>query len=317
MADQTAFVDVHSVHLDYVLSRPWFYFFGGNKSTHSALNNITFQLPQATQCTLFGHSAAGKSSLLRLLTGQLLPSRGRITINGRRPGDFKGLSAGYVSAEETENSRDTGYQVLQAYTSTHQVSDAAERIRNVGDQMRLNEFLHRPADTLSLTQKLKLNLARAAISDTPLILLDDVTDQLGAKYIRNLLSETFAGRTVIVATRQARAADVLQLPVLLLHHGSLVHQGTIDEISLDLSCPRVVDVWVEGLRYDMLRQLRHHTGVLEARLIPSHQFAGQRLRITLYSARYLPAMYDLVSQAPLIKVLEIPPSLTDILPRLP
>lgn len=282
----------------------------------SALNNVTFQLPQATQCTLFGHSAAGKSSLLRLLTGQLSPSRGRITINGRRPQAIKGLSAGYVSAEETESSRDTGYQVLQAYTSTHQVTDAAERLRSVSDQMHLNEFIHRPADSLSLTQKLKLNLARAAISDTPLILLDDVTDQLGAKYIRNLLAETFAGRTVIVATRQARAADVLQLPVLLLHHGCLVHQGTIDEISLDLSCPRVVDVWVEGLRYDMLRQLRRHSGVLEARLIPSHQFAGQRLRITLYSARYLPAMYDLVSQAPLIKVLEIPPSLTDILPRL-
>ncbi len=316
MADQTAFIDVHSVHLDYVLSRPWFFFFGGNKSTHAALNNITFQLPQATQCTLFGHTAAGKSSLLRLLTGQLAPSRGRILINGRRPDEIKSLSAGYVSAEETENSRDTGFQVLQAYSATHQVADASERIRHVCDYLRLNEFIHRPADSLSLTQKLQLNLARAAISDAPLILLDDVTDQLGAKYMRRLLAELFLGRTVIIATRQARAADTLHLPVLLLHHGTLVHQGTIDAISLDLSCPRVVDVWVEGLRYDLLRQLRRHTGVLEARLIPSHQFAGQRLRITLFSARYLPAMYDLVSQAPLIKVLEIPPSLNDILPRL-
>jgi ABC-type multidrug transport system ATPase subunit len=177
--------------------------------------------------------------------------------------------------------------------------------------------VHRPADTLSLTQKIKLNLARAAISDSPLILLDDVTDQLGADYIGQLLPELFFGRTVIVGTRQAKDTDALQLPVLLLHHGCLIHQGTIDEISLDLSCPRVVDVWVEGLRYDLLRQLRQHSGVLEARLIPSHQFVGQRLRITLFSARYLPAMYDLVSQAPLIKVAEIPPSLTDILPRLP
>lgn len=316
MADQAAFIDVQNLHLDYVLSRPWYFLFSHSRSSHSALNNITFQLPPGAQVTLFGHAAAGKSSLLRLMTGQLTPSRGRILINDRRPQNIKGLSAGYVSAEESENNRDTGYQVLEAYAATHQVGGAPERIRAVSDYLRLNDFIHRPADTLSLTQKLQLNLARAAISNSPLILLDDVTDQLGAKYIRQILTDLFAGRTVIVGTRRAKAADALRLPVLLLHNGHLVHQGTIDEISLDLSCPRVVDVWVEGLRYDLLRQLRRHAGVLDARLIPSHQFAGQRLRITLYSARYLPSMYDLVSQAPLIKVYEIPPSLTDILPRL-
>ena len=104
--------------------------------------------------------------------------------------------------------------------------------------------------------------------------------------------------------------------MLLLHGGQLAHRGTIDEIATNLSCPRLVDVWVEGLRYDLLRQLRQHAGVIEARLIPTSSFAGQRLRITLRSARYLPSMYDLVSQAPLVRVEELPASLYDILNRI-
>jgi hypothetical protein len=120
----------------------------------------------------------------------------------------------------------------------------------------------------------------------------------------------------LVATRQAAIADQLGLPLLLLHHGALTHLGSIEEIAYDLSCPRIVDVWVEGLRYDLLRQVRRHSGVTEARLVPSAEFSGQRLRITLLSSRYLPSLYDLVSQAPLIRVEELPPSLNDIVSRL-
>jgi len=316
MADQTAFVEVHHLFVDYPLTNPLLSFLGGSRQTHSALRDISFQLPQGAQITVFGPPTSGKSTLLRTLTGLLQPSRGHVLINGQHPRQIKHIAAGYVSAEESENNKATGHSILHAYAKTHQINQASAKIGEVSDVLGLSGFIHRPASSLSLTQRLHLNLARAAISDSPLILLDDLTDQLGASYVAQLLPTIFSGRTVLIATRLAKAADNLQLPVLLLHQGSLSHQGTIDEIALDTSCPRVVDVWVEGLRYDLLRKLRKHAGVIEARLIPSNQFAGQRLRVTLHSSRYLPALYDLVSQAPLIQVEEIPPSLNDILPRL-
>ncbi len=316
MTDQTAFVDVQHVFVDYQLAAAWSWLVGVDRQYYSALQDVTVQLPHGAHITLYGAEAAGKSTLLRVLAGAIKPSRGTVFINGHRPIQVPQLAAGYVSQEETESSRDTGHQVLTAFGRVRHIDNVSARIREVSDTLGMEDFLYRPARSLSTTQRLKLNLARAAISDSPLVLLDDAADALGAETVSNVLPTLFAGRTVIAATRLAHVADALGLPVLLLHHSTLAYQGTIDEIALILSCPRKVDVWIEGLRYDLLRKLRNHTGVLEALLIPANQFSGQRLRITLNSSRYLPSLYDLISQAPVIKVQEIPPSLNDVLERI-
>jgi ABC-type uncharacterized transport system ATPase subunit len=124
------------------------------------------------------------------------------------------------------------------------------------------------------------------------------------------------GRTVIIATSNAAIAQQLALPVMILHEGKIAHHGTFDDIALNVACPRMLDIWVEGLRYDLLRKIRQHPGVTEVRLLTADQFNGQRLRITLHSSRYLPSLYNLVSATDLVKVEEIPPSLVDILARL-
>ena len=121
---------------------------------------------------------------------------------------------------------------------------------------------------------------------------------------------------MIVATRQSAVAEALDLPMYLLHGGTVAQSGTRDEVALAVSAPRTVDVWIEGLRYDLFRQLKRHSGVASVRLIPDGRFNGQRLRIELHSGRYLPSLYDTISAAPLVQVTEVPPSLTDIVERL-
>ena len=316
MADQAAFIEVQHLHFHYTLSQKRFLFLSGSVQTHSVLRDINFQLPQGAHITLFGKEATGKSTLLQLLTGKLKPNKGYVLINGKKPDLIKHASTGYVSSQRNNNQKETCFEALHSHAKTQRIEDPTSRVSSISDLLKLSHFLHRPINSLSTTQQLRLNLARAAICDTPLVLLDDVTNYFNPKYIKHLLNTLFSGRTMIIATHSAKAADRLALPVLLLHKGTLIHQGTIDEIALDTSCPRIVDVWVEGLRYDILRKLRKHTGIIEARLIPSDQFAGQRLRVTLRSARYLPTMYDLISQANLVQVEEIPPSLCDIVTRL-
>jgi|GEM_PF-2495715 ABC-2 type transport system ATP-binding protein len=316
MTDQTAFIEVNHLDFSHTVSKQRFYFLNGVKKTYPVLRDVNFQLPQGGHMTLFGKEAAGKTTLLNLLSGELSPSNGHVLINGKKPKLIKHAYAGYVSDSRNGNEKNTGYDILHGHAKTQRISDPAARVDSIADLLELSQFLHRSSGKLSATQQIRLNLAQAAICDTPLVLLDDVTDRFSAKYINKLLHSLFSGRTVIVATRSARAADSLGLSVLLLHEGTLIHQGTIDKIALDASCPRIVDVWIEGLRYDILRKLRKHNGVMEARLVPSDQFAGQRLRITLRSARYLPTMYDLISQATLVQVSEIPPSLNEVVNRL-
>ena len=316
MNDENYFVDIQKTFVDYELNSSFLKLLGGSKQTKSALRDVTFQIPQGEHITIFGHSAAGKSTLLRLLTGIIKPTSGHVHVNGRAPQYTKHIAAGYVSAEESEPSKETCHKILSAFARTHDVNNSSSQITKISDALKLSSVLFTRADQLSTSQKIRLNLARAALSDSPLVLLDDTADHLGAQTMRRLLGTLFSGRTVILTTRFADTAEKMKLPLLLLHKGTIAHQGTVDQIAAEISCPRIIDIWIEGLRYDLLRKLRQHAGVIEARLIPSSRFSGQLLRVTLHSSRYIPAMYDLISQAPLIKVTELPPSFTDIISRL-
>lgn len=316
MDSKASFVDIQKAYVNYQLSPAIWRLLGRHEESKSALRDISLKLPQGTHAVLFGHEAAGKTTLLHLLTGSVKPSSGSVRVNGRPPTEVKHITAGFVSIQESEPGKETCHQILSAYAKTHNVPNAAAKINTITDHLKLGPVLFSPARTLATSQLIRLNLARAALSDSPLILLDDIADHLGALVIRQILPKLFAGRTVLITTRHADTAEKLNLPLLLLHQGSLAHYGTINEIAHNLSCPRVVDAWVEGLRYDLLRKLRKHSGVIEAQLLPTSRFSGQRLRITIHSSHHLPALYDLISQAPLIKVKELPPSLIDITNRL-
>ncbi len=168
----------------------------------------------------------------------------------------------------------------------------------------------------STTERIQSEIERAAKSDAPVILLDDVADVVGAPEVKKLFATVFAGRCVCITTRSPEIAEQLDMPILLLHGTALAHTGTRESIAHDVGVTRVVDAWIEGMRYDLLRKLRAHPGVTEVRLLPTDQFDGNKLRITIRNSRYLPSLYDVVSQAELIRIEELPPSLSDVLASL-
>ncbi|MEX0649969.1 MAG: ATP-binding cassette domain-containing protein [Candidatus Andersenbacteria bacterium] len=289
---------------------------GKSTAGHSALRAVDMKIEQGDHVTLFGPAGSGKTTLLRLLTGTITPDKGLVKVNGISPGSRDSLAAGYISSEESEPAKDTVNEVLYAFGQTHGLSNLPARIGVLVETLEIDHILHRPVAGLSTTERLLINIARAALSDTPLVLLDGVAEELGVENVQHALHQLFSGRTVIVATRFPDIAERLELPILLMHRGTLAHTGTCNDIANAVGCRRTVDVWIEGLRYDLLRNMRRHAGVDEVRLLPTDQFDGQRLRVTLKSSRYLPALYDMVSQAPLVRIEELPASLTDILARL-
>lgn len=318
MEHEPSFVDVHKIFVDYSVKNTLLGKISGRApEQHSVLRDVSFKLTQDSQVTLFGSSGSGKSTLLRVLAGAIEPTGGQVKINGRRASELAGeLASGYVSSEESEPAAGSVSEVLHAFGATHQVKNLPARIGAISETLGFGHLLFRPARGLSSTERLRLNLARTLLSDSPLVLLDGTADELGVAEVKDILAGALVGRTVIVATRFTGTVEQLNLPILLLHNATLVHSGSRNDIANNVACPRVIEVWVEGLRYDLLRRLRNQPGILDVRLISSTNFAGQRLRITLQSARYLPLTYDLLSQAPLVKIEELPASLTDILARL-
>lgn len=318
MASHTAFVELRRVFVENAQGPTglWQKVSGRGVPTQSILRDVSLHVVQGSQATIFGREGAGKSTLLRVLVGALTPSAGLVRINGQLPSSIKDLAAGYVAVDETEPAKDSVHDILHTFGQTHDISNLPAKLGEIAEILELGSYVHRSATTLSLSQRVRVNLARAALSDSPLVLLDDVADVLGVSVLKNLLQTLFSGRTTLITTRQVAIAEQLELPIYILHQAHLAYSGTCDELANTLACQRVLDVWVEGLRYDLLRTLRQHKGIVEVRLLPSSRFAGQKLRITLVSARYLPSVYDVISQAPLVRVQEHPVSLHDILARL-
>lgn len=314
MSSPSYFVELKKVAAGFTTPPSFFARLKGTRPTElNVLRDISFRLQAGEQITLFGPEAAGKSTLLRLLAGALRPSKGTVLVNGQAPHRIPNSAAGYVSSEETEPRGETALQILHAFGQTHGFANLPSRLGELIESLKLTNILHRPVGSLSTIERLRLNLAKAALSKAPVILLDDVADALGPDEIKKLGRTVFDHRTLIVATRVATTADALALPILILEHGTLARRGTLTELAEEVNCPATVDIYVEGLRYGLLRRIKNHPGVKNVRLLPSTDFAGQRLQIHLESPRYLPTLYDLITQAPLLRIEEHPISLADIL----
>lgn len=317
MTKGQSFIDVRSASVSYPIATSIFSRLAGRKSaTHSVLRNVNLQLNQGDWVTVFGGPGAGKSTLLRLLAGGLKANHGTVRVNGNPPWQSSGTAAAYVSSEESEPATETVSQVLHSFGRAHDIHNLPAKIGATSQVLSLNDAMYRPAESLSTVERLRVNIARAALSDFPLVLFDDVADQIPQEEFANILDSLFQKRTVIIATRSPQVAEHLNIPILLLHKGTLAHFGTPAEIAHEVNTPRLVDVWLEGIRYDLFRAIKDHPGVIEARLLPDGRFAGQRMRIKLKSSRYLPAMYDIVSQGPLVRVEELPPTLNEIISKL-
>lgn len=312
-----SFVDVRHLSAEYAPPPSLLHKISGRPvPVHTVLHDISFKLAQGDRALVYAPAAAGKSTLLRLLSGACSPSAGKIWINGKNPAQVRHLAAGYVAKEESEPRKESVYDVLYAFGRTHGLAHLPARLSEAAETLGFAPVLSRPAASLSSTERLRVNLARALLSDAPLLLLDDMADDLGPAETKRLLDAAFPGQTVLLTTRHTAVAEQFDWPILLLHGGRLAQNGTRDELASAVACPRLINAWIEGLRYDLLRSLKQHPGVLEVRLLPSTQFSGQQLRITLHSSRYLPSLYDLLSQAPLISVEEVPPTLNEILEKL-
>lgn len=288
---------------------------GKKPAAASILRDINLRVDAGMWLTVFGHASSGKTTLLKLLSGALLPTKGTVMVNGYAVKPSEQTVVGYVN-DATEPSPLPVRDALNAVAKQQASASVAASIQDVAKKIGIAALLDRPVASLSKSQHIRFKIARAILSPAPLTLLDDIADELGTAEIKRILGECCQGHTVLITTRFTETAEALELPMILLHDGTLAHLGTCEEIADTVSCPRILDAWIENLRYDVLQKIRKAPGVTAVRLLPTSQFAGQRVRISLVSSRYLPAIYDIISQTPLIRVSEVPPSLQDILAKL-
>lgn len=199
------------------------------------LENVSLSLGQGEIFGLLGPSGAGKTTLIKILTGQLVPTSGEARIFGedcRRLSKeaYKGIGMMLDNAGLYE--RLSCYDNLKLFTRIYGIG--ADRITQVLEEVGLAEAKKRPVMKLSKGMRSRLVLARAIMHEPGLLFLDEPTsglDPATAAQVHGLIMrQKERGATVFLTTHNMEEAAKLCDHVALLHEGSIVEYGKPDEI---------------------------------------------------------------------------------------
>ncbi len=198
------------------------------------LNEVTLDIePGITG--LLGPNGAGKSTFMKIITGQLKPNIGTVTVRGRRvwndPEIFRTI--GFCPEPDAFYEDVTGAEFLRGLLrlSGYSRAEAAERAGRALDVVDLAGAQDRLIRGYSRGMRQRIKLAQAVAHDPDILVLDEPLsglDPLGKrKLIRLIKGFRDQGRTVLVSSHVLPEIEALTSRIVLIHQGKILAQGDI------------------------------------------------------------------------------------------
>jgi ABC-2 type transport system ATP-binding protein len=206
-----------------------------------AVDGIGFRIEPGELVGYVGPNGAGKSTTVKMLTGILVPSAGRISVAGLDP-----------SRRRVQLARKIGVvfgQRVQLWWDLP-LSDSFELLRHIyripherwranldrfSETLELGPFLATPVRQLSLGQRMRGELTAAMLHDPEILFLDEPTiglDVVAKVRVREFLAEVNRERGVTVLLTTHDLADIERLcsRLLIIDHGRVIYDGTIERL---------------------------------------------------------------------------------------
>lgn len=206
-----------------------------------AVNDLSLMIRHGEMVALIGPNGAGKSTTIKMLTGILTPTGGRLRVAGLVPTrQRRALAAriGVVFGQRTQLWWDLPL-IDSLRLSQHLYRVPKQRFQTNLEVLRkwldLDEFLDTPVRQLSLGQRMRGDLAAALVHDPEMLYLDEPTiglDVVAKARIREFLLTLNAerGTTVLLTTHDMDDVELLCSRMIIIDHGRKLYDGTVDDI---------------------------------------------------------------------------------------
>ena len=210
-----------------------------------ALDHCDLEIRKGEIFGYLGPSGAGKTTTIKLLTGQLHSDSGQITVFGKDPfsPDIK-RQIGIMSDMSGLYEKMTVYENLDIFSDIYGIRDKKNMIRKALQAVDLLGSAKKKVEKLSKGMKQRLVFARTIIHSPSLLFLDEPTanlDPATADEIRELIKKLNRnGATIFLTTHNMEEAEELCHRIALLNKGNIVENGSPEELKLKYAEKKVV-----------------------------------------------------------------------------
>jgi ATP-binding cassette subfamily B protein len=207
----------------------------------SALEHVSFNIKARTKTAIIGPTAAGKSQLLYLLTGLLVPTTGVIEYDNEPIASYDSemlhRQIGFVFQDSIMFNLSIRENIAFSDTVTDQSLEKAIETAELKDFLStlpdgLNTIVSERGSTLSGGQKQRIMLARALALDPKVLLLDDFTARVDGKTEQRILAniaKNYPDLTLVSVTQKIASVELYD-QIILLMEGELLAKGTHAEL---------------------------------------------------------------------------------------
>ena len=207
--------------------------------TFCAVNDISLTVKSGEIFGFLGMNGAGKTTTLRMLAGVLTPSAGRILLGGfdiaEQPVKAKSIT-GYIPDRPYLYAKLTGREFLYFCADLYRMDGKAadRRIDELLEEYGLSDWQDTLIESYSHGMKQRLATCGALVHDPRILIVDEPMvglDPHGAKLLKDSLREyARQGMAIMLSTHSLNVAEEVADRLAIIHHGSLLRIGTLDEV---------------------------------------------------------------------------------------
>ncbi len=202
-----------------------------------AVNNVTFTIGQGV-IGLLGPNGAGKSTLMKLITGQLRPSQGTVTMFGERIWNNYPLfhRIGFCPEQDSFYERMTGAEFLTAMLQMHGYpgDEVSLRTDKALETVKLTYARDKKIAAYSKGMRQRIKMAQAIAHDPEVLILDEPLagmDPVGRHEIIQMVRQwAREGKCVIVSSHILHEIEAMTSTILLMHNGQVLAEGDVHQI---------------------------------------------------------------------------------------
>jgi len=223
--------------------------------TKRAVDDVSFAVERGEVLGFLGPNGAGKSTTMRMITGFIPPSDGRVTVGGydvaKKPIAAKRL-LGYLPENAPAYTDMTVYGFLNFAAEIRGLRGEARKqaVKRVVEMCFLENVLHQSVETLSKGYRHRTCFAQSIIHDPDVLVLDEPTDGLDPNQkheVRTLIKRMGEQKAIIFSTHILEEVDAACTRAIIIDRGKIVANGTPQELRRKSEWAGAVTLRVKGV----------------------------------------------------------------------